>query len=184
MGMTKYLILVAMLGCGTKPPVDTENQCLPVTTCNVDQYEKVGPKGDKGPVGQTGPSGPSGQNGKDAGTVATSSSIKCSGIYYNYRFNYTLKTFSDGVRFVKCSAQSMSSEYASFDFNEYSTSDTEFQTAPCLLYGTILDCRDTVGYWIFNVNNENEKVIGTYIDSDSSYDGTSVGFQPSECVFQ
>ena len=168
------LLFICNCGQGVAPPSVPENQCLPVTTCNIDDYQKTGPKGEQGEAGANGAAG------KDAGPVYLRSFLECSTIFGEYRFTYTTKLFSENLRFVKCSAMDIFNEYSSMDFDMYSISESGYTSGACILYGVNLDCRDAVGYWLFELVGDT--VNARYHDPNSHYDGTVIQFPGAGCI--
>lgn len=177
-------LAILISSCGVKGvpenPPPQENQCVAVTTCNIDDYSKVGPAGLNGDVGPAGPAG------KDAPPMFLESSISCGQIFAGYLLTYSTKLFSNNLRFNKCSAMSTSTEYVSSNFDVYGSSEPEYMNGGCYLYGAVLDCHDpTVGVWKFYVSlKASGYPYAVYVDPTSSYNNTVVQFSSADCSVQ
>ena len=174
-----FSILLISCGKGVVPGDVTPPECEALTSCNVDQYSKAGPVGHEGPPGAS-VVGPSGKDGKDAGPVVMHSKLTCSTIYAEYQFVYATKLFSDGTRFVKCSAQDVNNEFSSNDFNLYGSNEQGYLTGDCEIRGADIDCHDPVGNWKFVLTSDG-LAQGTFADGNSKYNGSVIKFQDADC---
>lgn len=170
-------ILLISCGKGVVPGDVTPPECEALTSCNVDQYSKVGATG---AAGETGLQGPAGKDGKDAGLTLMHSKLTCSTTYAEYQFTYTTKLFSNGTRFVKCSAMDVNNEYATWDFDEYASNEQGYLTGECDLYGADIDCHDPVGNWKFVLTSDG-LAQGVFSDGNSKYNGSVIKFQDADC---